>query len=206
MKASELFAAPDAGVLQVTSVWEPPDRPPCVLRIGPESPCSARDAQWLAEARAWAEAIVTTGRILREEPQLVHHPAATGAMGTGSPPRLLVLTRAGVDPAHPALHAGLPFELYAGPLREGLAHLRRRHGVRRMLVEAGPSTALSLYDDPLAVDALWLSRFLEPTLAPALRGGPFLGPERLASLFARHSAPERRREESGRWCFQRYAR
>ena len=203
MGVPEPFGPPDAGVLHVTSVWEPAGAAPYVLRIGPESPRSARDAQLLGEARAWAEAIVTTGRILREEPTLQHWPVQGGA---GSPPRLLVLTHAGVDPAHPALHGGLPFELYDGGVRAGLAHLLRKHGVRRILVEAGPTTALSLYDEPLAVDALWLSRFEEPSLAEGLRGVRFLGPEELAARFSRRSAPVHAVEESGRWSFQRYAR
>jgi len=93
-----------AGVVHVTSVWTAPDGCWRSLRIGPETPESAADTLALAAARARADAIVTTGAILRAEPGLDHRldglvsGAATWrreSLGLRSPPHSVVLTRRG---------------------------------------------------------------------------------------------------------------
>lgn len=204
------------GVLHVTSVWEPPGRKPAVLRIRRETPRSRLDAFLLGAARAWADAVVTTGRILREEPDLVHWPPGRPemrdalqawrreAVGARRPPLLLVLTRQPAPaPRHPALAAGLPVAIFGrGDLRAALAHLREERGAGRIALEAGPSAALPLYEEPVAVDELWLSRLLEPELPAGLAGGAFPAEERLAALFPDRSPPAAAWEESGRWSFQ----
>jgi riboflavin biosynthesis pyrimidine reductase len=104
-------------VLHVVSVWRGDDGPPRVLRIGPKTPKSQHDRFLLALSRARAEAIVTTGRILREEPALTHGPigpaplrAALTAwrrerLGLMEPPWLVVLSSGrDLDPTHPAFH------------------------------------------------------------------------------------------------------
>jgi hypothetical protein len=107
------------GVLHVAAVWRPPgeDRN-VVLRIGDRTPRSEIDFLLLNVARARADAIVTTGRILSEEPGVVHDlqgaPRVRQALsdwrhdtlGISRPPWLLVLTRGrDLDPDHPAFHA-----------------------------------------------------------------------------------------------------
>lgn len=107
------------GVLHVAAVWRPPgsDRN-VVLRIVEESPKSGLDALLLAVGRARADAIVTTGLILREEPALTHdlqgspsvaaalHSWRRDVLGLADPPWLLVLTSGkDLDPDHPAFHA-----------------------------------------------------------------------------------------------------
>jgi riboflavin biosynthesis pyrimidine reductase len=105
-------------VLHVASVWRDAGGEARVLRIGPKAPRSVHDAFLLSLARARAEAIVSTGRILREEPALTHGlrgpPELRAALSAwrrerlvlGQEPWLLVLSSgAALDPMHPAFHA-----------------------------------------------------------------------------------------------------
>jgi riboflavin biosynthesis pyrimidine reductase len=131
-------------VLHVAAVWQDGAGVARVLRIGPETPRSRHDTFLLALARARAEAIVTTGKILREEPALTHGllgpPALRNALAAwrrerlvlGLDPWLLVLSSGrGLDPAHPAFHAPLrpllfvPAEAATG-LRERFAETDAR--------------------------------------------------------------------------------
>ncbi len=131
-------------VLHVAAVWQSGEGVARVLRIGPETPRSGHDTFLLALARARAEAIVTTGKILREEPALTHGllgpPALRVALAAwrrerlvlGLDPWLLVLSSGrGLDPAHPAFHAPLrpllfvPAEAATG-LRERFAETDAR--------------------------------------------------------------------------------
>jgi riboflavin biosynthesis pyrimidine reductase len=112
------------GVVHVTAVWQAsPDRH-ITIAIGEGAPESERDRFVLQAARARADAIVTTGRILRAEPalrfDLLADPQPRWApalaawrrehLGKTEPPMLLVLTSGRDLPlAHPALHgAGAP--------------------------------------------------------------------------------------------------
>ncbi len=108
-----------------------------VMRISPQSPKSDLDFFLLNAARAASQAIVTTGRILREEPQLSHALAGkpstlrvlkswrAGALGLHEPPRLVVLSRGeGLDFDHRIWHAGLPC-IVAVP-ESAAAHLESR--------------------------------------------------------------------------------
>ena len=106
-----------------------------VMRISERTPKSPLDFFLLNAARAAAGAILTTGRILREEPDVVHRvqgpPAVVaaledfrrGILGLRQPPWLGVLTSGrSVDPAHPAFAAGLPVVFLTSP--EGERALR----------------------------------------------------------------------------------
>ncbi|MBM4266081.1 MAG: hypothetical protein FJ144_05615 [Deltaproteobacteria bacterium] len=68
--------AADHGVIQVTSVTRPRDAaaPLETIAVGPDAPRSATDRFLLSLARARADAIVTTGKILRAEPDVRHSP------------------------------------------------------------------------------------------------------------------------------------
>ncbi len=115
-----LFGAVDwakaRGVIHVAAIHGPSG---CAIALGPDAPRSATDRFVLGLARAGADAIVTTGSILRSEPELVHRYAgsATGdrawrgwrsaVLHRSDPPRLLVMTASGdLPPAHPALARG----------------------------------------------------------------------------------------------------
>jgi riboflavin biosynthesis pyrimidine reductase len=126
-------------VLHVASVWRDAGGAARVLRIGPSAPKSRHDTFLLALARARAEAIVTTGRILREEPALTHGlrgpPEPRAALAAwrrerlvlAHDPWLLVLSSGReLDPMHPAFHAPLRPVLFvpsaaAAGLRERFA-------------------------------------------------------------------------------------
>lgn len=227
----------EAGVLHVTSAWRAPAGELFVLRIVPSAPRSETDAFALALARARADAIVTTGRILREEPGLSHAlpPALREwrreALGKRELPSSVVLTSgAGLDLAHPLLHGGGRAAIFTSQaavaqlaaragasgveivgvaqpgLRALLAWLARERGCASVAVEAGPTTALALYQEPLALDELMLSLYLEPSLPEPARGPRLLPLERIEALLAPASEPLASPEASGRWLFKRYCR
>lgn len=226
-------------VLHVASVWRDGDGAAHVLRIGPGAPRSRHDAFLLSLARARSEAIVSTGRILREEPALTHGlrgpPELRAALAAwrrerlvlAHEPWLLVLSSGQqLDPMHPAFHgpvrplvfvpsaaaAGLRERFAATDVRVvsvprpsprlALDHLRRL-GARRITIEAGPSTACELYDEPARVDELWLATYEGPEPPPAAVGAPFVGDASLASVLPQASGPSRREEPSGPWRFER---
>jgi riboflavin biosynthesis pyrimidine reductase len=225
-------------VLHVASVWRDEAGQARVLRIGPDTPKSAHDTFLLALARARAEAIVTTGRILREEPALTHGlrgpPALRAALAAwrrerlvlSHDPWLLVLSSGReLDPMHPAFHAPLRPVLFvpsaaAAGLRErftdtdarvasvpqpnvrfAIDHLRRL-GAKRITLEAGPSTARELYQEPARVDELWLATFAG---APpdGVIGEAFVSEARLRAVLPETSQPVLREEPSGPWRFER---
>ena len=68
------------GVLQVAAVA---DRAWVAIAIGPAAPSSATDRFVLGFARARSDAIVTTGAILRAEPDLVHELSDRPGRGAG---------------------------------------------------------------------------------------------------------------------------
>jgi len=226
-------------VLHVASVWRDENGVARVLRIGPHTPRSDHDRFLLTLARARAEAIVTTGRILREEPALTHgllgSPELRAALAAWrrerlvleAKPWLLVLSSGrGLDPEHPAFSGPTRPLLFvpadaAAELRERFArtdvrvaslpkpsvrlaldHLRRL-GARRITIEAGPTTARELYEEPPAVDELWLATYAGETLAADAIGEPFVDEARLFAALAAGSPPAVREERSGLWLFTR---
>jgi riboflavin biosynthesis pyrimidine reductase len=230
--------AADAGVLHVVAVWSPPGASPRVIRIGAHSPRSPTDAFVLRLARARVDAIVTTGRNLRDEPGLTHrlggpHAEALAAwrskvVGRNELPRSLVLTRGrDVDLDHPLFRTAHHPILFTGEsapasldaaaalrdidlvrhpapdARAAIAYLRAAHAARSISIEAGPSTALPLYDPPVAVDELMLSTFDEPDLPEEARGAAFPGIPWLRRLLPRTSSPWACEEASGHWTFRR---
>lgn len=218
------------GVVHVASVWTEAGQPR-VIRIGPAAPPCATDRFVLDLARARADAIVLTGRILRDEPELAYTFAGESAaslsawrrvlLGKRDPPRIVVLTSGrAIDFTHPTFRTAtrpLVFtsnaarldppphvELVRVPepsLHAAIAWLRR-DGATTITIEAGPSTALALWDDPVVVDELMLSVY-EGSLHPSARGLPFLAPFALAAR-ARCVASTRRDESSGSWRFERW--
>ncbi|MEM6794337.1 MAG: hypothetical protein AAF725_10160 [Acidobacteriota bacterium] len=117
--ASARSARLPGGLLHPTSVWRPRrdgqwSDLQLALRIGAETPVSWHDAFALNLCRARADAIVTTGRILRAEKNLRHDLGGPGSMpqalaawrrerlAKANPPVSLVLTRGGeIDLQHP---------------------------------------------------------------------------------------------------------
>jgi riboflavin biosynthesis pyrimidine reductase len=128
----------ETGVVHVAAIGESPR---AALAIGPDAPRSAVDRFVLGFARARADVIVTTGAILRAEPDLIHRTAETPdeaaawahwrreRLGRVDAPRLCVLSASGaVDLAHPALRAGtrtIVWTTAAGRERLGPVDLER---------------------------------------------------------------------------------
>ncbi len=95
---------PDEGVVHVTAVWRNGSLNPVVLKIGSATPRSSSDTFLLAAMRARADAVLTTGAILRAEPrttlELPGPPATVRALaawrrevlGRPRPPVGMVLT------------------------------------------------------------------------------------------------------------------
>jgi riboflavin biosynthesis pyrimidine reductase len=143
-----------AGVAHVAAVWARGDGEYATLRVGEGAPQSESDAIVLSGARARADAIVTTGRILRDEPDLVHASIAGSevtealvrwrrALGLDAPPWIAVLTGSGELPHdHPAIAAAARSILFTGA--EGAERLRAAPGLpaRAEIVECeAPSAA-----------------------------------------------------------------
>ncbi|MDA8016306.1 MAG: hypothetical protein MPN21_02560 [Thermoanaerobaculia bacterium] len=110
----------ESGVIHVTAVWQRTDGMLVTLCTGSEAPRVPHDALVLGLARARADAILTTGEILRREPGLRHALPGPGLLPRGladwrrsvqgrtSPPLVCVMTRTGeLDFDHPVFdHAG----------------------------------------------------------------------------------------------------
>jgi riboflavin biosynthesis pyrimidine reductase len=103
------------GVIHVVAAFEHDDDLR-VLAIGPSAPQSETDFFVLNLTRARADAIIVTGKVLRDEPELRYDLQGASAVGLSQyrerilgktqPPRLIVLTSGrGLDPTHPALHS-----------------------------------------------------------------------------------------------------
>ncbi len=92
----------DRGVVQVTSVWAESVRSLKTLAIQEGTPHSPTDSFALSVARARADVILTTGKILRDEPQVTHELKAPVSdallewrrerLGKAAPPVSAVLT------------------------------------------------------------------------------------------------------------------
>jgi len=135
--AAEMAAT--EGVIHVTAVGRTPDRGLEVIAIDDGAPRSSTDFFLLNLARARADAILTTGRILRAEPGVHHALQGTGeepaqlaawrreVLGKTSAPRSVVLTSGrDVDLSHRMFHGARPALVATGPA--GAAALRRRTG------------------------------------------------------------------------------
>jgi len=227
------------GVLHAAAVWRSPEGVLRVIRIGPGCPASETDEFVLRSARMRSQALVTTGRILRAEPDVTHIEQDTALLawrrdqvGRSEPPRSVVLTSGRhLDLHHPLLKtghrpmivsdegaaeslrlaarkAGLAVEVVGRPrpsIRDTLSLLEGQ-GCQTILVEAGPTTATPLYDEPVRVDELLLSVHDAETLDDVWTGPQFVGLRQLEAIFERRSVPASRRELGGQWTFHRLTR
>ena len=126
------------GVLHVAAIAA---REQAAIIPGAAAPASETDRFVLAAARARADAIVTTGAILRSEPELRHEPAQDPAengafvewrrerLGKHDGPLIVVLSASGDLPTeHPAIRAAA--KGFVWTTRDGAARLGSRGGER----------------------------------------------------------------------------
>jgi riboflavin biosynthesis pyrimidine reductase len=136
-----------AGVLHIAAVWRDPDGRLPTLRIEADTPRSATDRFTLGLARARADAVLTTGRILREEPALRHRyheePAIESALtewrravlGKRHPPTSAVLTSGrALELDHPLFAGPAPVRILTSP---GAAAALRDRGLPQGVTACG---------------------------------------------------------------------
>lgn len=200
-----------------------------VIAINEHAPRSPTDFFTLRLARAAADAVVLTGRIVRMEPDLrvsLDGPGAAGLRalrGDRPLPLVGVLTRGdGLDFSHPlfrhpggvvllvpsptpdlcdaAAAHGVRVRALPAPGVHGTVQALREGGAEVVSIEAGISTAAALYPDK--VDHLMLGRFHGPL--PAAARGPAFDAD--LSQMVPVAPPTEVDEASGRWSFQLYRR
>ena len=214
------------GVVHVVSVVGEDE--PRVIKIGPDAPKSATDFFALNLARARADAILVTGKILRAEPELRY--AIPDDLrrwrGDREAPDLIVLTSGrGLDPGHPALSgdwarpviftseeaapalsgSNLVVVAHPDPSPRAAIDWAVSDGARVVSVEAGPSAAASLYERRPLVDEVLLSEFGGEIADAQLGGSPFAR-ETLETHFRPDRPPHAVDEPSGPWQFTRWTR
>ena len=181
------------GLVHVAAIAAPTRR---AIAIGPEAPTSVHDRRVLGFARARADAIVTTGAILRAEPGLVHayaeepDEAACWAewrqtvLGRSQPPIVMVLTRGGDLPAgHPVFGGTSPVIVWTTPAGQ------RRLAPRRLPVRWAIASADGSAAGFLGEATRWLrDQLLAQTIV--LESGP-LATEGLYAPTSSSEAPTR---------------
>lgn len=209
------------------------------IRINEHSPKSDLDFLALHIARARADGIIITGKILRDEPMLRFDLRADPRWGDAllswrerhwgicNRPWLLILTGTGeIDFEHPVFHgwvrplifttdrtatrklAAAPCPVVADEapdIRRAVQHLRVARGCDCVSIEAGPSTARSLYERPMAVKELLLSVYLEPWLDERAQGAPLIKLSEVREMF-RSETSAAHRERGQHWSFHRLRR
>ncbi len=227
---------PTSGVLHVTSAARAGDGQLHAIAIGPAAPKSASDFFVLNLARACANAILTSGAVLRAEPALRHelqgpwapalerYRAALGKLGA---PLCAILTRGAELPLeHPVWTDGTGKLVLTTP--EAAPHLRSSLGARAQVVGLAPldaavaclflrargSELVSIEAGPRASAVLYRARETVDELWLSIFEEPIDeralgGPlAEPSALFGGRTclADTVRVEESGRWRFQRWAR
>jgi len=222
------------------AVWMDPESELLkTLKINSYQPKSELDFLALHVARARADAIVITAKILRDEPKLRYDLRADERWGDAliawrerkwglvERPWLLILTKSGdVDFEHPALHgwprpvlftsdrtaerkladAPIPVVADADPdIRRAIRHLQLSRECHCVSIEAGPSTALSLYERPVAVHELLLSVYLGKSIDERAEGDSLIELSNLRKRF-RSETSANHRSRAQHWSFHRFKR
>ena len=229
------FLEAEAGILHVASVNPQADGSLRGLAIGAGAPGSEIDRFSLSVARARVDAIVTTGRILRREPDLCHDlPEDLRAwrrevLGKESSPVVVVLSRSGALPLDHPVFDRQNVVVVVPPSAEAetrakfigrrteivtiedltprsLIESLRWRGLDSLCIEAGPSTSMDLYRSPGLVDELMLSIFEQRILPEDQIVGALPPPDFLRSHFGLQVAEYSQMQGEGLWRFRRYRR
>ncbi len=215
------------------------DAPLTTIQINEHAPKSDLDFLALHIGRARADAIIITGKILRDEPNLTYDLRAESRWGEAlsnwrqrhwgltSPPWLLILTGSGeIDFGHPVFRsdvqpmiftsdrtaarklAAAPYPVVADEapdIRRAIQHLRTARECECVSIEAGPSTARSLYETPMVVKELLLSIYLERPLDERAKGEPLVQLAKIRQMFASETSATHR-DQGQHWSFYRLRR
>ncbi len=106
------------------------------------------------------------------------------------------------------VHAAAPCPVVADQapdIRRAIQHLQVSRECESVSIEAGPSTARSLYERPRAVNELLLSVYLEPTLDERAQGAPLITLSEVRQLF-RSETSATHRENGRHWSFHKLCR
>jgi riboflavin biosynthesis pyrimidine reductase len=189
-------------VIHVAAVWRESAQSFVTLAIGEESPASETDRFLLGVARARADAILTTGRILRREPAVTHALDAPAGwsealeawrrerLGKREPPLSVVLTSGrGLDLEHPLFRSGTRTLVYTseGASRE-LAGRAAALGVEVVgRPRPGPRDALDHLARVRGVATLSIEA--GPSTSLALYKDPFAVDELMLSIYLEPTLP-----------------
>jgi len=210
----------ETGVLHVTACWRSPEGALETMAIRQETPKSVHDFFALELARARADVVVVSGKILRDEPGLRYDlsPPLREWRAQDEPPLLLVLTSGrGLDVGHPAFRSwarpvvftseeaarqieGVKVVAHPEPSPAAAIEWARARG-GTVSVELGPKSSGPLHEAGL-VDELLLSVF-HGELEDDLRAGTLGDEAAILSRFENTSSPVSVEEPSGRWSFRR---
>lgn len=241
--ARALFGAPldtRPAVSHSFAAWRAnADTPLTTIQINEHGPKSDLDFLALHIARARADGIIITGKILREEPTLSYSLRADPRWGDAlltwrerrwglcDPPWLLILTgRGDIDFNHPIFDSWIrpliftsdraatrklaaapcPVVSDASPdIRRAIRHLQVARDCECVSIEAGPSTARTLYERPKVVNELLLSVYTEPSLDERAQGAPLITFPEVRDMFGSETSASHR-EQSQHWSFHRMRR
>jgi riboflavin biosynthesis pyrimidine reductase len=178
----ESLAAP-GGVVHVAAVWARAPEQYAVMRICDETPKSDHDQFVLHTARARADAIVTTGKILREEPHTVHEVGGPGergdalrywrrhVLGKSEPPFVLILTTGrDFNPEHPALCSTATPIVYT--TADAAQRLQAAHPRLRVVGDEAPCLRRALSYLRQALDCRTITVEAGPSTSAALYRDP----------------------------------
>ena len=189
------------------AAWEPEDGAPlATILINAHSPKSSLDFLALHIARARADAIVITGKILREEPKLTFDLQADPRWGDSlvawrkerwgiaDPPWLLILTRSGdIDFGHSAFH-GWPRPLIFTSDRTASRKLAA--ATCPVIADDAPNIRRAVRHLRIARECRCISIEAGPSSACELYDSPMMVDELLLSVYSAPSLDPRARGES----------
>lgn len=188
--------AGDVGTLHVLALWKAPEGPPRIIRVDENAPASETDRFVLHLARARADAIVTSGSILRAEPRLSHEIGDGDEMrrelaawrrevlGRAASPLSLVLTRgADLDLDHPFFESAAPRIIYTGQDAAGALEAPARERGIRVVGSPGPGLREAIAWLRCKADARNISLEVGATASRPLYEEPLGVDEILLSLY-----------------------
>ncbi|HAC79556.1 MAG TPA: hypothetical protein DCG06_04615 [Deltaproteobacteria bacterium] len=222
-----------AGLLHVMAVASRINGSLGAMRITPQTPTSGTDQFSLEIARARADIILTSGAILRSEPDLQHgiSPPATvwrqEVLGKTDPPEIIFISRGQAIPFdHPALQQpgatlatgsattpqfmrevhrlGIRHRKLPGDSPKALVDQLLSAKMRTITLECGPSTAAEFYQDSIRVDELMLSWCHGFELPDSLNAGAVESPAGLRRHFGSPRSEYAADDFGHRWSFSRW--